>query len=78
MSHYLAFLKESPQYSGTCAAADPKLHRYYKSDDITERSLEFQWEDVRVLQTVKYETLYCFTGWGLNSRREYRKAGSGT
>ena len=25
-SHYLAYLKDSPAYSGTCAAADPNLY----------------------------------------------------
>ena len=70
VSHYLAFLKQSPDYDGNCKEADFKKESYYPdNEETTLRSLKeehFNWDKVRKLSTsLKWETLYCFTGWGL-------------
>ena len=77
VSHYLAYLKKSPSYSGTCAAGDFSNMKYYPNNKATMRSLSFNWESVRKLATEDYQTLYCFTGWGLNSTKMYRISGQG-
>ena len=64
-SYYLAFLENSPAYSGSCAAANHSKMPYYEKGTTTLRSLSYNWENVRKLATVKYQSLYCFTGWGL-------------
>ncbi len=78
VSHYLAYLKDAPAYSGTCGNNDPKMYKYYPDDDTTMRSLRFDWDKVRKLNTTSnFKTLYCFTGWGLISKKAYRKQGTG-
>ena len=81
VSHYLAFTKEAPAYSGTCATADPNRYKYYPNTETTMRSLKqvdnFDWEGVRKLAAGDYQTLYCFTGWGLNSKKTHRVTGNG-
>lgn len=81
VSHYLAYVKEAPAYSGTCATADPSNYSYYPSSETTMRSLKivenFDWENVRKLAEGDYQTLYCFTGWGLNSKKTHRVTANG-
>ena len=81
VSHYLTYMQDAPPYSGTCAAANNSTYKYYPNDDTTLRSLkveDFNWNKVRKLASRDYQTLYCFTGWGLNSKKTYRKSGNGT
>lgn len=81
ISHYLAYLKNAPIYSGTCPAADFSNSKYYPKSESTIRSLKsnltFNWQNVRKLSLDNYQTLYCFTGWGLNSTKMYRVNGQG-
>ena len=64
-SYYLAYLSDTPRQSYQCAVADQKQFPYYLNEQVTVRSLA-------QAQTIYY-TLYCFTGWGLNSRVDFRQ-----
>lgn len=79
-SYYLAYKKPTPEYSTTCTyAAHGGPRSYYEDDEPTTiRSLadKFDWSNVRKASSVLYETLYCFTGWGLNSKKLMRTVGS--
>lgn len=75
VSHYLAYLKDSPDYAGTCSAPLVRDTPYYPKSETTLRSLRYDWSNVRKLANpaVNYQTLYCFTGWGLNSKKVFRE-----
>lgn len=79
VSHYLAYLKDAPTYSGTCSAPLTSQTPYYSKSETTLRSLSYDWSTVRKLDNpaVNYQTLYCFTGWGLNSKKVYRQTSTG-
>ena len=83
-SYYLAYKKPSPSYSSTCDVSSNGAHNYYSNDSKTSvRSLksdgssathlhgDYDWKRVRArsLAASTFETLYCFTGWGLNSKK---------
>lgn len=80
VSHYLAYLKDAPNYSGTCSAPLISSMPYYPKDETTLRSLSYDWSSVRNLanDSKNYQTLYCFTGWGLNSKKVYRMTSKDT
>lgn len=72
VSHYLAYLKNAYQSDETCLTNYQKNYRYYSQDTTTLRSLEFKWDEVReLLANNEYQTLYCFTGFGMESKVEY-------
>ena len=74
-SYYLAYKKPTPPYSTQCTAFSNSTMKYYPIDKTTVRSLEtrFNWENIRMTATVNYDTLYCFNGWGLNSKKTLTK-----
>ena len=74
VSHYLSYLRDAPAYSGSCAANKNSAMPYYPNSRTTMRSLSFDWKNVRKMSSsnINYQTLYCFTGWGMNSRKPYR------
>lgn len=79
-SYYLAYKKPTPEYSTTCSYVAHGGNRSYYEDNepTTIRSLgeKFDWSKVRKVSSVTYETLYCFTGWGLNSKKLLRTVGT--
>lgn len=74
-SYYLAYKKPSPTYSTTCNVSGNGDKKYYYNSNTTIRSLnkDFDWDTVRKTSTSNFESLYCFNGWGLNSKKNYRK-----
>ena len=54
---------ESPSSDATCTAADNL--KFYSKEETSMRSLSFNWKAVRKLNEITYETLYCFSGWGI-------------
>ena len=75
-SYYLAYKKPTPAYSTTCSYPGSNgVGSYYENNaPTTIRSLgeKFDWANVRKAVAVNYETLYCFNGWGLNSKKVIR------
>jgi hypothetical protein len=68
VAHYLAFWEDSAAYTGTCGKDDLSNYKYYPGDTTSIRSLNFKWKRARNLQSkATFKSLYCFTGWGLNS-----------
>ena len=80
-SYYLAYKKPTPAYSTSCEyKAHGGARNYYENNEPTTiRSLadKFDWSNVRKAATNTFETLYCFTGWGLNSKKVVRTVGTG-
>lgn len=79
-SYYLAYKKPTPAYSSSCSyQAQGGARSYYPENEATTiRSLgeEFDWSSVRKLASDSFETLYCFNGWGLNSKKVIRTIGT--
>jgi hypothetical protein len=78
-SNYLGYLQNNPASAATCGAYTIDGLTYYKNgSQATSRSLGFDWNSVRKTQanTVTYESLYCFNGWGLNTLRYNRQTGN--
>ena len=75
VSYYLVYLRDSPKYTQTCSANKSAETAYYPKSKTTLRSLNYDWQSERKLANtnVNYQTLYCFTGWGMNSKKAYRK-----
>jgi hypothetical protein len=79
-SYYLAYKKPTPAYSTSCNYKAHGGARNYYEDNVptTIRSLadKFDWSSVRKASSTTFETLYCFTGWGLNSKKNVRVVGT--
>ena len=75
-SYYLAYKRPTPDYSTTCTyQAQGGPRNYYEDNEPTTiRSLadSFDWSTVRKASSISFETLYCFNGWGLNSKKSVR------
>lgn len=79
VANYLGYLQTNPASAATCGASDLVNTPYYAEGAVASpRSLSFKWNEVRKAQAVvsKYQSLYCFNGWGLNTLRYFPSVGN--